>query len=185
MRLKLTIVYLGSDIAFQAFPTSTFTCVTASDDDDPNTGCKNCNAESLKFSLDDLKEFSFDTQNSLPQICNFKSADGLSTTYCSKEENGNRPAISFSCYTGTFSAETPKQPTVREKSFYLFCFSKILFTVYLLILARYRDRTVSVSKLWSQISHPNQTLFTVPLILNLSNRLKLTINAPKKSIKNI
>jgi hypothetical protein len=43
------------------------------------------------------------------------------------------------------------------------------FTVYLLIFTRYRDRTVFVIKLWSQISHPNCTLFTVPLILNESN----------------
>ena len=36
------------------------------------------------------------------------------------------------------------------------------FTVDLLILARYRDRTVSVTKLWPQISHPYHTLSTVP-----------------------
>jgi hypothetical protein len=35
-------------------------------------------------------------------------------------------------------------------------------TVDLLILARYRDRTVSVTKLWPQISHPYHTLSTVP-----------------------
>jgi hypothetical protein len=39
-------------------------------------------------------------------------------------------------------------------------------TVDILIHARYRDRTVPVTRLWSQISHPNRTLFTVPLILN-------------------
>ena len=39
-----------------------------------------------------------------------------------------------------------------------------------------RDRPVSVTKLWSQISHANRTLFTVPLILNKIPGLKLTIN---------
>ena len=36
----------------------------------------------------------------------------------------------------------------------------------LLILARFRDRTVSVTKLLGQNSHPNPTLSTVSLILN-------------------
>ena len=36
----------------------------------------------------------------------------------------------------------------------------------LLILARYRGRTISFTKLWSQISQPNRTLSSVPLILN-------------------
>jgi hypothetical protein len=42
---------------------------------------------------------------------------------------------------------------------------KLINTVDLLILARYRDRTASVTKLWSQISHPNRILFTVNLKL--------------------
>ena len=41
-------------------------------------------------------------------------------------------------------------------------------TVDLLILACNRDRTVSVTKLCNQISHPNRTFSTVPLILNKS-----------------
>ena len=41
---------------------------------------------------------------------------------------------------------------------------EIKYTVDLLILARYRDRTVSVTNLWTQISHTNRTLSTVPLI---------------------
>ena len=42
------------------------------------------------------------------------------------------------------------------------CDCAISITVDLLILARYRDRTVSVTKLWPQISHPYHTLSTVP-----------------------
>ena len=42
--------------------------------------------------------------------------------------------------------------------------SKMIITDDILILAGYRDRTVSVSKLLSQISHPYLSLFTVPLI---------------------
>jgi hypothetical protein len=48
-----------------------------------------------------------------------------------------------------------------------------------------RDRPVSVTKLWSQISHPNRTFFTVPLILNKSTGFKLTINVSLISTKNI
>ena len=42
------------------------------------------------------------------------------------------------------------------------------YTIDRLILARYRyrDRTFSVKKLLCQISHPNRTLYTVPVILN-------------------
>ena len=39
-------------------------------------------------------------------------------------------------------------------------------TVDVLILDRYRDLTVSVTKLWTHISNPSRTLFTVHLILN-------------------
>ena len=39
-------------------------------------------------------------------------------------------------------------------------------TVDLLILARYRDRTVSVTKFWNQIANPIHTLSNVPLIYN-------------------
>ena len=52
-----------------------------------------------------------------------------------------------------------------------------MLKVVFLIIARYRDRTVSVTKLSSQIYHPYRTLFTVLLILDYSNELKLTINA--------
>jgi hypothetical protein len=48
-----------------------------------------------------------------------------------------------------------------------------------------RDRPVSVNKFWSQISHANRILFTVPLILNKSTRLKLTINVSLIASKNI
>ena len=48
-----------------------------------------------------------------------------------------------------------------------------------------RDRPVSVTKLWSQISHANRILFTVTLILNKSTRLKLTINASLTASKHI
>ena len=61
----------------------------------------------------------------------------------------------------------------------------VFITVDLFVLACYRDRTVSVTILWSQISHTNPSLFTVPLILNKSTSLKLTINASKTGIKNI
>jgi hypothetical protein len=61
-----------------------------------------------------------------------------------------------------------------------------MHTVDLLILALLiLDRTVCFTKLWSQISHLNRILSTVPLIYNLNNRLKLTLNAPKKARKNI
>ena len=46
-----------------------------------------------------------------------------------------------------------------------------------------RDRPVSVTKLWCQISHANRTLFTVPLILNQSPGLKLTINVSLRDRK--
>jgi hypothetical protein len=46
-----------------------------------------------------------------------------------------------------------------------------------------RDRPVSVTKLCSQISHPNCTLFTVPLILNQSTGLKPNINVSKTASK--
>ena len=48
-----------------------------------------------------------------------------------------------------------------------------------------RDRPVSVTKLWSQISHANRTLFTVTLILNKSTGLKLTINVSLIASENI
>ena len=48
-----------------------------------------------------------------------------------------------------------------------------------------RDRPVSVTKLMSQISHPNRTLFTVPLILIKSTGLKLTINVSLIASENI
>jgi hypothetical protein len=38
-----------------------------------------------------------------------------------------------------------------------------IITVDLFIIARYRDRTVSVTNLWT---HPSRTLLTVLLILN-------------------
>ena len=40
----------------------------------------------------------------------------------------------------------------------------IKITVDLLILVRYRDHPVSDTKIWSLITHPNRTLFTVALI---------------------
>ena len=52
-------------------------------------------------------------------------------------------------------------------------------TVGLLILTRYRDRTVSVTKLWNQFSRPNPSLFTVQFkYFNL--KLKYLIEADFK-----
>ena len=58
-------------------------------------------------------------------------------------------------------------------------------TVNLSFFTTDRDRPVSVTKLWSQISHANHTLFTVPFILNKNARLKLNINVSKTAIKNV
>ena len=63
--------------------------------------------------------------------------------------------------------------------------SKFLVTVNLSFSTPDRDRPVSVTKLWSQISHANRTLFTVPLILNKSTGLKLTINVSLIASENI
>ena len=43
---------------------------------------------------------------------------------------------------------------------------KAIITVNLSFSTPDRDRPVSVTKLWSQISHANRTLFIVPLFLN-------------------
>ena len=48
-----------------------------------------------------------------------------------------------------------------------------------------RDRPVSVTKLWSQISHANRTLFTVPLILNKSTGLNMGKNVSLITSENI
>ena len=58
-------------------------------------------------------------------------------------------------------------------------------TVNLSFSTPHRDRPVPVTKLWSQISHPYRTLFTVPLILNKSTELKLTINVSLMASENI
>ena len=58
-----------------------------------------------------------------------------------------------------------KKAVSAGKSFKCFCF-RCYETVDLLILAPYRERTISVTKRLSQITHLNRTLFTVPLILN-------------------
>jgi hypothetical protein len=57
------------------------------------------------------------------------------------------------------------------------------YTVNLSFSTTDRDRPVSVTKLCSQISHPNRTLFTVPLILNKRTGLKLNINVSKTANK--
>ena len=62
---------------------------------------------------------------------------------------------------------------------------KAIITVNLSFSTPDRDRPVSVTKLWSQISHANRTLFTVPLILNKSTGLKLTINVSLIASENI
>ena len=59
-----------------------------------------------------------------------------------------------------------------------------VYSIYLLILVRYRNRIVSVTKLCDQIFHPNRTLTTVPLILNQINGLMLTTNAFESTRKN-
>ncbi len=82
--------------------------------------------------------------------------------------------------TGTIFLNFESKHVFSKRTFNPYIMKSIFsffFTVDLLNLARYRDRTVSVTKLWSQIYHPYCTLFTDLLILDYSTGLKLTINA--------
>ena len=63
--------------------------------------------------------------------------------------------------------------------------TKIFNTVNLSFSTPDRDRPVSYTKLWNQISHANRTFLTVPLILNKRTGLKLTINVSLIASKNI
>jgi hypothetical protein len=114
---KLTITYLSSSKSFRSFPKTTAECVTLADDTNTETGCKQCTANSLTNGLDSTL-FSFD-QIIPASVCKLNSNDGLTTVYCSQVEYGNKPSISFSCYQGAFSAETPLQPTVKTDCFFL------------------------------------------------------------------
>jgi len=110
----LTITYLPSSEAFQAFPTSSFTCVTLDDDTDSEIGCKQCNPNSLLNGLYEVLNYGFSFfQQTTPSVCKLTSSDGLTTAYCSQNTYSNVPHISFSCYQGAFSAEAPLKPKVK------------------------------------------------------------------------
>ena len=111
---KLTITYLAASKAFQAFPTTTLECVVLSSDTNTQTGCNKCNSHALNVSLDYELPLTYSFWQQIPTSgCKLKSTDGLTTVYCSKQNNGNRPKLSYNCYQGQFSAETPLKPTVR------------------------------------------------------------------------
>jgi len=76
---QLVITY---PTTFLSFPTTTLSCVNVTVDAD----CILCSATSL----------------SSERGCMLNSSDGLSITYCSLAEDGNRPQVT-SCYQGTFS----------------------------------------------------------------------------------
>jgi hypothetical protein len=111
---------LPSSIAFQAFPISSFTCVTLDDDIDEEIGCQQCNANSLFLPIFEFINtgFSFNQQNTA-SVCKLTSSDGLTTAYCSASNGGNRPQLSFSCYQGAFSADKPLKPKVK---YLFFCY---------------------------------------------------------------
>ncbi len=99
--------------AFQAFPTSIFSCVTSNDDTDKEIGCKQCNPNRVSSLFAFINTaFSFNQKLSA-SVCKLTSGDGLTTAYCSRLFLGNQPQISFSCYQGTFSAEMPLKPKVK------------------------------------------------------------------------
>jgi len=111
---KLTITYLAASKAFQAFPTSTLECVELISDTNTQTGCFKCNSHALNVSLDSELSLTYSFWQQIPTSgCKLKSTDGLTTVYCSKQNNGNRPKLSYNCYQGQFSAKTPLKPTVR------------------------------------------------------------------------
>jgi hypothetical protein len=110
----LTITYSDQTKAFRAFPKATLGCVTLSSDTNVNTGCSKCQPDGLLGSLSyNLYQIYSFNQQFPAQTCQFKSDDGLSTVYCSKQPNGNRPQIVANCYQGAFSADKPLEPMVK------------------------------------------------------------------------
>jgi hypothetical protein len=109
---------LESSKAFRSYPLATASCVTLADDTNEETGCKQCTAHSLKYTL---FPFSSEVVGKIDSgsVCKLTSLDGLTTVFCSQELGGNYPKVSYSCYQGRFSAETPLQPTVK-KNYLLF-----------------------------------------------------------------
>ncbi len=105
---------MSSSKAFRSFPNTTASCVTLADDTDAEIGCKQCTAHSLKYELNDFTGSAVVDEINAASVCKLTSLDGLTTVYCSQSENGfgNYARVSFSCYQGRFSAETPLQPTV-------------------------------------------------------------------------
>ncbi len=102
---------MESSKAFRSFPTAIAECVTLADDSDEEIGCKQCTSHSLQNSLDSISDVV--GQINSGSVC--KRTNSLTTVYCSQAENGNNPQVSYSCYQGRFSAETPLQPTVTQK----------------------------------------------------------------------
>ena len=86
---QLVITY---PTTFLSLPTTTLSCVIAEVDGDffnsslTILGCANCSSTSL----------------ALERGCMLNTSDGLSITYCSQVEDGNRPQVT-SCYQGPFS----------------------------------------------------------------------------------
>ncbi len=72
---------------------------TAAGDD---LSCSKCNGADMDHSL---------AGSDWQQTCQLKSANDLSTAYCSRIAFGSYPFIIFSCYQGSFSAESPLIPT--------------------------------------------------------------------------
>ena len=109
---------MESSKAFRSFPNTTADCVTLATDTNAETGCNQCTPHSLTKSLDQTLN-DVVSQIDAASVCKLTSLDGLTTVYCSQAlaGGGNKPQVSFSCYQGRFSAETPLQPTVRKIGF--------------------------------------------------------------------
>ncbi len=116
---KLTITYLEASKAFRSFPNTTATCVTLAEDTNAETGCNQCTPHSLAKTLNSTSDVL--GQINSGSVC--KLTNSLTTVYCSQVDGGNNPRVSFSCYQGRFSAETPLQPTVikKKKKHFIIC----------------------------------------------------------------